>query len=68
MDPQGSSPSCGVLGVKNKPKIEVKIQNFPHKMSAKPKILRLRRATLVKQDQLIFIYSKMGAKSMHLGE
>ena len=37
-------------------------------MSIKYKILRFRRETLVKQDQLIFIYSKNGAKSMDLGE
>ena len=30
-------------------------QNFPHKMSIKPKNFLLRRATLVKQDQLICI-------------
>ena len=52
----------------NKLKVEVKTHNFPHKMSIKYKILRFRRETLVKQDQLIFIYSKNGAKSMDLGE
>ena len=41
----------GVL--ENEPKNEVKIQNFPYKMSVKPKNFRPRQATLVKQDQLI---------------
>ena len=41
----GSSPSFGCLGVKNKPKDEVKIHIFFHKMRIKPKILRLRQAT-----------------------
>ena len=50
-------------GVENKLKNEVKIHNFPHKMSIKSK--NFAPATLVKQDQLIFIYSKIGAKSMH---
>ena len=39
--------------LENKLENEVKIQNFPHKMSIKPNILRLRQATLVKQDQLL---------------
>ena len=65
MDPRGlggvSTPQLefkfklGALGVENKPKNEVKIQNFPNRMSIKPKMLRLRRETLVKQDKLIFI-------------
>ena len=48
-------PKLGVLGVENKPKNEVKIQNFPHKIRRKPTILCLRRATLVKQGKLIYI-------------
>ena len=39
--------------MENKPKVNIPLQN-EHK-------------TLVKQDQLI-LYSKIGAKSMHLGE
>ena len=35
----------GCLGVKNKPKDEVKIHIFFHKMIIKPKILRLWQAT-----------------------
>ena len=33
--------SWGLLGVENKPKNEVKVQNFTHKMSIKPRIFRL---------------------------
>ena len=55
--------------VENKLKNEVKIHNCPHKMAIKPKILRLQQTSLAKQDQLIFIlYSKIGVKSMYLGE
>ena len=58
----------GVPGVGNKPKNEIKIQNFPHNMGIKPKILHLqRRPTLVKHDQLIlYVNNKISAKSMHL--
>ena len=47
----GFKPKCGGGGawVENKRKNEVKIQKL------KPKILHLRQATLVKQDQLICI-------------
>ena len=54
------------LGVENKLNNELKIENFPHKMSI---ISNFFASNLSKQNQLILIYnSKIGEKSMYLGE
>ena len=42
----GFKPKLGVFGVENKQKNEVKIQNFTHKVSIKPKILSLQQGRI----------------------